>query len=159
MSAVLIVDDDATGRRVAVFNLRKAGFEVDEAADGEAALAVFDPSRHGAVVTDLKMPKLDGMRLMAALLARARERHAQTERALRPPPPPPDDVATQDVAEESEGPSGPSSFGIPSSRLGWLYVFGPLTLYALLGFAGYGAAVALLGSAALEAFNTLVEAL
>ena len=95
----------------------------------------------------------------AALLARARERHAQTERALRPPPPPPDDVATQDVAEEAGGPSGPSSFGIPSSRLGWLYVFGPLTLYALLGFAGYGAAVALLGSAALEALKALVQAL
>ena len=71
MSGVLMVDDDATGRRVAVFNLRKAGFEVDEAADGEAALAAFDPARHGVVVTDLKMPKLDGLSLLKALLRQA----------------------------------------------------------------------------------------
>ena len=70
MRAVLMVDDDATGRRVAVFNLRKAGFEVDEAADGEAALALYDPARHGAVVTDLKMPRRDGMSLLKALLRR-----------------------------------------------------------------------------------------
>ena len=100
----------------------------------------------------------------AALLARARERHAQTERALRPPPPPPKDADTiQDSTEVAGVPgersqdaaTGPSSYGIPSSRLQWVAVFGPLTIYALLGFAGYGVSIAAAGTAVVEAYKVL----
>ncbi len=69
--ALLLVDDDPTGRRVAIYNLTRAGFEVDEAGDGEEALTRFDPERHLVVITDLKMPRMDGMALLAALRARA----------------------------------------------------------------------------------------
>jgi len=69
--AILFVDDDDTGRKVAVFNLRKAGFEVDEAADGAEALKRFDPRRHELVVSDLRMPKVDGLELLRRLHDRA----------------------------------------------------------------------------------------
>ena len=89
----------------------------------------------------------------AALLARARERHAQTERALRPPPPPPKDADT--IQDSKDAATGPSSYGIPSSRLQWVAVFGPLTIYALLGFAGYGVSIAAAGTAVVEAYKVL----
>ncbi|MBW2255707.1 MAG: sigma-54-dependent Fis family transcriptional regulator [Deltaproteobacteria bacterium] len=62
--AILFIDDDDTGRDVAVYNLRKAGLEVDDAANGAAGLARFDPDRHQVVITDLKMPEVDGMQVL-----------------------------------------------------------------------------------------------
>lgn len=126
-------------------------------------------SRLSAAAT-LAGPRQQGLVMSAAadeeravLLARARERHAQTERALRPPPPPPKDADTiQDSTETAGVPgerqdaaTGPSSFGIPSSRLQWVAVFGPLTIYALLGFAGYGVSIAAAGTAVVEAYKVL----
>lgn len=71
--AILFIDDDETGRAVAGFNLRKAGIEVDEAADGIEGLAHFDATRHEVVVTDLKMPGADGMTVLATLQKKAPE--------------------------------------------------------------------------------------
>lgn len=71
MSRILLIDDDATGRRVAVHNLTRAGLLVDDAADGAEGLAAFDPERHSVVVTDLKMPGVDGMSVLATLSAQA----------------------------------------------------------------------------------------
>ncbi len=68
---ILFIDDDATGREVAAHNLRHAGFSVDLAADGERGLAAFDPSRHKLVITDLKMPRVDGMQVLRSVLARS----------------------------------------------------------------------------------------
>ncbi len=65
--AILFIDDDETGRTVAGFNLRKAGYEVDEASDGIEGLRLFDPERHEVVVTDLKMPGIDGMTVLATI--------------------------------------------------------------------------------------------
>jgi two-component system NtrC family response regulator len=71
--SILFIDDDDTGRDVAVYNLRKAGLEVDDAANGAAGLARFDPDRHGVVITDLKMPEVDGMQVLERVQALAPE--------------------------------------------------------------------------------------
>jgi DNA-binding NtrC family response regulator len=68
--AVLFIDDDATGREVAAYNLRRAGYRVDVAADGEEGLGRFEPARHAVVITDLKMPKVDGMGVLRGVHAR-----------------------------------------------------------------------------------------
>jgi DNA-binding NtrC family response regulator len=68
---ILFIDDDATGREVAAHNLRRAGFEVDLAADGEQGLARFEPGRHQVVITDLKMPRVDGLEVLRQVQARA----------------------------------------------------------------------------------------
>jgi DNA-binding NtrC family response regulator len=73
-TTVLFIDDDPTGREVAAHNLRRAGFEVELAEDGERGLERFDPQRHQVVVTDLKMPRVDGM----AVLEQVRERAPDT---------------------------------------------------------------------------------
>ncbi len=69
--ATLFVDDDPTIRRVAGFNLQQAGFAVDVAEDGARALEVFDPEVHDLVVTDLSMPGVDGLQVVAEIGRRA----------------------------------------------------------------------------------------
>jgi CheY-like chemotaxis protein len=55
---ILAVDDDDAVRRIAAENLRRLGFSVIEAADGEAALRILgDPERHiDLLFTDVRMP-------------------------------------------------------------------------------------------------------
>jgi DNA-binding NtrC family response regulator len=62
---ILIVDDEANARNALAEILREEGFAVETAADGFKALPKltdFDPE---VVVTDLKMPGMDGLELMA----------------------------------------------------------------------------------------------
>ena len=70
---ILFIDDDATGREVGVYNLERAGFEVDAAEDGARGLELFDPRRHAVVVTDLKMPRIDGMEVLRQIRERSPE--------------------------------------------------------------------------------------
>ena len=55
------------------FNLRRARYEVDTAPDGEQGLAAFDPKLHDLVITDLRMPGIDGLDVLRAVKARAPE--------------------------------------------------------------------------------------
>jgi putative two-component system response regulator len=66
----LVVDDEPALRHVLVHLMRDAGFTCIEAADGEEALAVL--ARHDVtlVLTDLQMPKLDGIGLLAEIRRR-----------------------------------------------------------------------------------------
>jgi two-component system chemotaxis response regulator CheY len=54
MSAnILFIDDDRAGREVALFNLRKAGYEVTAAPDGEEGLELFSSAKFDLVVTEM----------------------------------------------------------------------------------------------------------
>jgi DNA-binding NtrC family response regulator len=68
---VLVVDDDPGVRYTLREILEAEGLEVDEAADGEAALARLEASPAALVLTDLRMPGLDGMGLLRRLVTRA----------------------------------------------------------------------------------------
>ena len=68
---VLVVDDDPGVRYTLREILETEGLAVDEAADGEEALRKLDASGHALVVTDLRMPRLDGMALLKAIAGRA----------------------------------------------------------------------------------------
>ncbi|WP_438023340.1 sigma-54-dependent transcriptional regulator [Sorangium sp. So ce233] len=68
-SRVLVVDDEASARSGLEKLLRQEGYAVDAAADGAEALEIATERPPDVVVTDLKMPKMDGM----ALLGRLRE--------------------------------------------------------------------------------------
>jgi nitrogen regulation protein NR(I) len=61
---VLIVDDEMNIRRVLAAMLKREGYEVTTAADGEQALAVLQRSPVHVVVTDMVMPRLGGMELL-----------------------------------------------------------------------------------------------
>ena len=64
MAHVLIVDDEMNIRRVLAAMLKRDGYEVTTAADGEQALAVLQKTPVHVVVTDLVMPKVGGMELL-----------------------------------------------------------------------------------------------
>ena len=61
---VLVVDDRSPSRDLVRDELVEAGFDVVEAADGEAGWTVFLDHSCDLVVTDLRMPRLDGMGLL-----------------------------------------------------------------------------------------------
>ncbi|HVY44350.1 MAG TPA: sigma-54 dependent transcriptional regulator [Minicystis sp.] len=64
---VLVVDDEPSARSGLEKLLKQEGFVVDAAADGVEALAVAADRPPDVVVTDLKMPNLDGVGLMQKL--------------------------------------------------------------------------------------------
>src|SRR5215475_2320350 len=57
---VLIVDDQESARFVKVQTLRRAGFEVSEAATGRAALTMFERQKPDVVVCDVNLPDISG---------------------------------------------------------------------------------------------------
>ncbi|MFZ5833022.1 MAG: sigma-54-dependent transcriptional regulator [Planctomycetota bacterium] len=61
---ILIVDDEKIKRVTLADDLAGQGHEVVTAADGFEALAALDRDRFDVVVTDLKMPKVDGIELL-----------------------------------------------------------------------------------------------
>jgi nitrogen regulation protein NR(I) len=66
---ILIVDDENNIRRVLAAMLKREGYEVTAAADGEQALAVLQKVPISVVVTDLVMPRVDGMELLKRVAA------------------------------------------------------------------------------------------
>jgi signal transduction histidine kinase/ActR/RegA family two-component response regulator/HPt (histidine-containing phosphotransfer) domain-containing protein len=64
---VLLVDDDPTNRWLGQSQLRRLGFAVDVAEDGEAGLAAIRAARYDVLVTDLHMPRLCGVGLTEAV--------------------------------------------------------------------------------------------
>src|SRR5512139_3679711 len=68
---ILFIDDDPAGREVALFNLRKAGYEVAAAPDGSEGLKAFAASPFDLVITDLKMPGTSGMEVLRTVRGRA----------------------------------------------------------------------------------------
>ena len=69
LKQVLIADDEANLRRVLAAQLVRDGFEVHAVEDGEAALEVLAEHHIDVVITDLRMPKLDGMGLLKRIVA------------------------------------------------------------------------------------------
>ena len=67
---VLVVDDDAGVRYTLREILETAGHPVDEAEDGVVALEKVETGDFPLVITDLRMPRLDGLALTKRLAAR-----------------------------------------------------------------------------------------
>src|SRR5882762_9755336 len=61
---VLVVDDEQSLRKVLAATLQREGYEVQVASDGEEALLALDRDGADVVVTDLVMPKMDGLSLL-----------------------------------------------------------------------------------------------
>ncbi len=64
---VLLVDDDPDLLKLISLRLTSAGYRVRTADSGETALAAMAVARPGVVVTDLKMPGIDGLQLFEAI--------------------------------------------------------------------------------------------
>lgn len=64
---VLVLDPDPAIRQSLIDVLSLEGHEVDGAADADSALLLLDQRRYDLVVADLRLPDLEGPRLLAAL--------------------------------------------------------------------------------------------
>ena len=70
MKKILVAEDQTDIRNLLVLNLRSAGYEVTEVADGLAALASETARANDLLVLDLMMPGMDGLELCKTLRAR-----------------------------------------------------------------------------------------
>src|SRR5215813_8172089 len=75
MAKVLLVDDEEALRIMMGRQLRRGGYEVALAEDGQVAAELLERETFDVVISDMKMPRLDGM----GLLARAKELAPDTE--------------------------------------------------------------------------------
>ena len=72
MSRILVVDDEVAIRKVVRDALEKVGHEVETAVDGEEAAALFEGAHFDLVVTDLNMPRMDGLELVRHIRGKSR---------------------------------------------------------------------------------------
>jgi len=73
---ILVVDDEPIARTNLEYVLRKEGYGVDTAANGEEALQRIKACPYDLILTDLKMEKIDGLQLLE--LARKEAPHTET---------------------------------------------------------------------------------
>jgi two-component system response regulator MtrA len=64
---ILLVEDDPSIREVTAIGLRAAGFTVDTANDGQAALDRFRSDPFDLVLLDVMLPRLDGLEVCRAI--------------------------------------------------------------------------------------------
>ncbi len=67
---ILVVDNEAKMRRILELSLKQMGHHVEQAADGEEALTAIEGGSFDLVLTDLRMPRMDGIALLNALRER-----------------------------------------------------------------------------------------
>ena len=61
---VLLCDDEIHILRAAEFKLKRAGFDVQVAGDGEEAWEAIEAQKPDVLITDCQMPRLDGLGLV-----------------------------------------------------------------------------------------------
>jgi two-component system, NtrC family, response regulator PilR len=64
---ILVVDDEQSLRDVLSIMLKRAGYAVTSAMDGEEAIELLNKEIFDLVITDLRMPKIDGMEVLKAV--------------------------------------------------------------------------------------------
>jgi len=64
MKRILIIEDDARMRRLLELVLSEPGYQIETAPDGIAGIAIWKSWKPDLVVSDLKMPKMDGLEVL-----------------------------------------------------------------------------------------------
>ena len=67
MTRIVVADDDRMFRKAAETTLRRQGYDVATASDGEEALQLIRSERPDMIVLDLIMPKLQGFDVLSSL--------------------------------------------------------------------------------------------
>ena len=72
MTRVLLIDDEKTNVEVLGFSLKSDGYDVLTAYSGEEGLEIFDRERPDIVITDIKMPGMNGIEVLKKIKERSR---------------------------------------------------------------------------------------
>ena len=75
MSTILVVEDEPTLQQTLAHNLKKDGYKVYTAGDGEAALDLIRQHQPDLVVLDIMLPRLDGLTVCRLVRKDADIRH------------------------------------------------------------------------------------
>jgi two-component system, chemotaxis family, chemotaxis protein CheY len=75
MTRILAVDDSPSMRDMVRIALTGAGFDVTQATDGEEALKLAKEQAFDLILSDVNMPRMDGIQLIRALRAESSYRH------------------------------------------------------------------------------------
>ena len=67
MKRILTVDDSSSVRQMVNFTLQKTGYNVSEAVDGKDGLDKITREKFDLIITDLNMPNVDGIQLIASV--------------------------------------------------------------------------------------------
>ena len=73
MRRVLVVDDEENLRLVVRTFLKRDGYEVEAVSSGEEALAMVETFGPDVILTDVRMPRMGGLDLLATLKAKGNE--------------------------------------------------------------------------------------
>ena len=68
MARILIVDDEERMRHLLSIMLSRKGYHVEQAGDGVEALEMIGATPYDMIVTDIKMPRMDGVKLLKRVL-------------------------------------------------------------------------------------------
>jgi len=71
---IMTADDSASVRQMVSFTLKEAGYEIVEAVDGQDALDKLSSAVVNMLITDLNMPKMDGIELIRRVRAQPQSR-------------------------------------------------------------------------------------
>jgi excisionase family DNA binding protein len=69
--SILVIDDDPLLRRCLMLLLQKHGFKITVAASGAEALELYSKKNYDLVITDVRMPGMNGVETLKALRALA----------------------------------------------------------------------------------------
>ena len=69
---IMIVDDSSSLRTVVGLALKRAGYEVLEAEDGQDAMTKLDGRKLNLIVSDVNMPSMDGIQFVTQVKAHPR---------------------------------------------------------------------------------------
>ena len=69
MARILLLEDDATFRDLVAAALKRGGYDVTTANDGQAGWDALDKARPDLILLDLAMPRLDGLSFLRRLRA------------------------------------------------------------------------------------------
>jgi DNA-binding NtrC family response regulator len=68
MARILIVDDEQRMRHLLSIMLSRRGYHVDQAGDGVEALEMIRAAPFDMIITDIKMPRMDGVELLKKIM-------------------------------------------------------------------------------------------
>jgi two-component system alkaline phosphatase synthesis response regulator PhoP len=75
MAKILIIDDEEDIRELLSYNLKKEGFIVESAENGEAGLAILSSFKPQLVLLDVMMPGMDGIEVCEAIRSKEGFQH------------------------------------------------------------------------------------
>ena len=73
MAKILVVDDEASIVTMLAYNLKKEGYDVVTAVDGEVALEKFESEKPDLLLLDIMMPKMDGYEVCRKIREKSNE--------------------------------------------------------------------------------------